>query len=161
MKGWQPHFQLAVAKSSTSTIVHWFALVTCHTWEHNQYPVAQIFDRINRCIARNKFWSRQLRDQTLCFTAWDCFFSSAATKGWAWCKHSAELVEGAAALRNLKLLVESGCLEFQKGIAGMDSRNKHVVTCCEHLQPKGSQPRFQPTEAKSLVCRSHRGAQSV
>ena len=42
----------------------------------------------------------------------------------------------------------------------MDSFGKHVhhaeqisfrqcVTFCEHLQPKGSQTRFQPTEAKS------------
>ena len=28
LKGWQPHFQPTVAKSSISTIVHWFAAVT-------------------------------------------------------------------------------------------------------------------------------------
>ena len=36
-------------------------------------------------------------------------------------KVNAEMVERAAALRNLKLLVGSGYLEFQKGMAGMDS----------------------------------------
>ena len=39
---------------------------------------------------------------------------------------NAEMVERTAALRNLKLLVGSGGLEFPKGIAGMDSLNKHV-----------------------------------
>ena len=37
-----------------------------------------------------------------------------------------ELVEGAAALRDLKLLVGSGCLAFSKGIAAMHALNKHV-----------------------------------
>ena len=177
-------------------------------------------------------------------------FSAAATKGWAWYKHNAELVEHTAALRSLKLLVGSGCLEFQNRMAGMDpetnmsshganicswnahspvsnprrlkalsavvteednqyivtllghhnsvtkpsaslhetgflqlqriwewcknvelveravalrgsgclelmarmdSLDKHVVTCCEHLQPEDSQTRFQPTEAKSWI----------
>ena len=102
----------------------------------------------------NKSSRPQLLDQTL--SAWDRFFPSAATKGWAWCKQKAELVEHTTALRNLKLLVGSGCLELQKGMTGMDSCNKHVVTCltnfvwhcvtcCEHRQPKGSQPLFQPT----------------
>ena len=52
-------------------------------------------------------------------------FSAAATKGWAWCSHNAKLLECTAALRNL-LLAGSGCLEFPKGMAGMDSLNKHV-----------------------------------
>ena len=56
-----------------------------------------------------------LRDQTLCFSAWDRCFSAAATKGWAWCKHNAELEECGAALRDLKLLVGSGDLDFIKG----------------------------------------------
>ena len=43
-----------------------------------------------------------------------------ATKGWAWCNHNAELLERAAELRKL-LLEGSGCLEFPKGMAGMDS----------------------------------------
>ena len=58
----------------------------------------------NHCILRNKSWRPQLRDQTLCFSAWDWFLSSAATKGWAWCKHNAELMQRAAALTSLKLL---------------------------------------------------------
>ena len=58
------------------------------------------------------------------FSAWDRFFL-AATNGWAWCNHNAEVVERVAALRNL-LLVGSLWLEFPKGVAGMDSLNKHV-----------------------------------
>ena len=63
---------------------------------------------------------------------------------WEWC-NNVELVGRAAALRG------SGCLEFQNETARMDSLDKHVVTCCEHLQPIGSQTRFQPTEAKSWI----------
>ena len=73
------------------------------------------------------------------------FFFTAATKGWAWCKKNAELVEHTVPLRDLKLLVGSGGLDFTKG---MDSLNKHVqhisfrqcVTFWEHRQPKGWQP---------------------
>ena len=98
-------------------------------------------------------------------------FSAAATKGWAWCNHNDELEERAARLKNVKLLVGSGCLEFPKGIAGKDSFNKHVqqisfrqcVTFCEHRQLKGWQPHVQLTVAKSsistnesLVCSSHK-----
>ena len=108
-------------------------------------------------------WRRQLRDQTLCFSAWDTFFSAAATKGWASCKHDADLVEPTLALRNL-LLVGSGCLEFPKAIAGIDSLDKHVqqiscgqrVTSFEHGQLKGWQPHFQPTVAKSSISTSVR-----
>ena len=65
-----------------------------------------------------------------------------------------ELVKRPAAIRNLKLLVESGGLDFTKG---MDSLDKDVaetsfqqsVTFSEHGQLKGWQPHFQPTEAKS------------
>ena len=67
-------------------------------------------------IFLSKSWRPQLCDQTLCFSA-------AATKGWAWCNHNAELVECAAALRDLKLLVGSGGLDFTKG---MESLDKHV-----------------------------------
>ena len=106
----------------------------------------------------NKPGRPQLRDQTLCFSAWDWHFSVAETKGWAWCKHNAELVEPTVALRNL-LLVGSGCVEIPKGKAGMDSWNKPVeqvsfrrwVTFREHGQLKGWQPLFQPTVAKSLI----------
>ena len=99
----------------------------------------------NHCIVRNKSCMRQLRGQTLCFSAWNCFFATAATKGWAWWNHNAELVEHAAALRKPKLLAGSGCLEFPQGIVGKDSLNKHValisfrqcITFCEHWQLKG------------------------
>ena len=67
-------------------------------------------------IFLNKSWRPQLREQTLCFSAWDRFFSAAAMKEWAWCKHNAELVKSTAALRHLKLLVESGGLDFTKGM---------------------------------------------
>ena len=110
-------------------------------------------------IFLNKSWRPQLHDQTLCFSTCDRFFSAAATKGWAWCKHNAELVECAAALGNLKLLTRSGCLAFPKGMAGMDSLNNHVeqisfrqcVTFCKSGQLKGWQPHFQPTVAKKSI----------
>ena len=106
----------------------------------------------------NISWRPQLRDQTLCFSAWDRFFPAAATKGWAWRNHNVEVVERAAALRNL-LLAGSGWLKFPKGVAGMDSLNKHVeqisfrqcVTFCEHRQLKSWQPHFQPIVAKSSI----------
>ena len=259
LKGWQPHFQPTDAKISilsiSTIIVHWISLVCSSHLSQLRAQSIPCNPNLghNHCIVRNKSWKPQLRDQTLCFSAWDSFFSAAATKGWAWYKHNAELVEHTAALRSLKLLVGSGCLEFQNGMAGMDpetnmsshganicswnahspvsnprrlkalsavvteednqyivtllgdhnsvtkpsaslhetgflqlqriwewcknvelveraaalrgsgclefqkrmaridSLDKHVVTCCEHLQPKGSQTRFQPTEAKSWI----------
>ena len=54
------------------------------------------------------------------------------------------------ALRNIKLLVGSGCLQFREGMAGMDSLDKHVVTFGEHGQPGGWQ-HFQPTVVKSSI----------
>ena len=52
-------------------------------------------------------------------------FPAAATKGWSLLhKHNAELLKCAAALRDLKLLVVSGGLDFNKN---MDSLNKHVA----------------------------------
>ena len=85
-------------------------------------------------------------------------FHATATKGWAWCNHNAEVVERAAALRNL-LLAGSGWLKFTKGVAGMDSLNKHVeqisfrqcVAFWEHRQLKGWQPHLRPTVAKSSL----------
>ena len=142
LKGWQPHFQPTVAKSSISTSVPGLAAISYHY-----------------C---NKSWTPQLRDQPLCFFAWDRFFSAAATEGWEWCNHNAELVERTVALSNLKLLVGSGCLAFPKQMAGMDSWNKHVkqisfgqwVTFCEPRWLKGWQPHFQPTVAKSSISTS-------
>ena len=71
-------------------------------------------------------------------------------------QHNAELVEHTAALRDLKLLVGSGGLDFTKG---MDSLDKHVkqisfrkcITFREHGQLKGWQPHFQPTDAKVSI----------
>ena len=108
----------------------------------------------NHCIVRNRSWGRQLRDQTLCFSAWDWFFSVTATKGWAWCNHNAELVERTVALGNLKLLVGSGDLDFTKG---MDSLDKHVeqisfgqwVTFFEHGSWKAGSPTWNPLRLKS------------
>ena len=122
----------------------------------------------NHCIVgtSNKSWRRQLRDQTFCFSAWDWFFSSAATKGWEWCKHNAELLEGAATLRNLKLLVRSGCLEFPEGIAGMDAldmSHKSLFGSASHFANMGSwkagSPASNPRRLKA--CSSHIVAQSV
>ena len=98
-----------------------------------------------------KSWTPQLRDQTLCFSAWDRCFSAAATKGWAWCKHNPELVECAAALRDLKLLVGSGDLDFTKGKYLEKLTFWQCVTSCEHGQPKGWQPHFEPTVAKNSI----------
>ena len=107
-------------------------------------------------IFLNKSWTPQLREQTPCFSASDGFFSAAATKGWAW-SSIAELVERAAVLRHLKLLVGSGDLDLTKG---MDSLDKHVwkisfrqcVTLCEHGQLKGwRKPHFQLAVAKSWI----------
>ena len=61
--------------------------------------------------------------------------------------------------RELKLLVGSGCWEFPKGMAGMDSLDKHVeqvsfpqcITCCEHGQPKGWPPRCRSTISIYIV----------
>ena len=44
-----------------------------------------------RSVSCNKSWTPQLRDQTLCFFAWDWFFSAAATQGWEWSNHNAGL----------------------------------------------------------------------
>ena len=51
-------------------------------------------------IFLNKSWRPQLRLRTLCFSAWAWLVSAAATQGWAWCNHDAELVERNAPLRN-------------------------------------------------------------
>jgi len=62
-------------------------------------------------------------------------FPAAATKGWDLLhKHNAELLKCAAALRDLKLLVGSGGLDFHKNIDSL------------HWQPH-----FQPTLAKRSI----------
>ena len=150
-------------------MVHWFAAVSQHNSEHS-----------HSIVARNKSWRPQLRDQTLCFSAWDKFFlktfgdhncvtkriaslhetggffwscnegigmMQAATKGSAWCKHNAELMERTVAFRKL-LLVGSGCLEIPEG---MDVLNKHeeqssfrqCITFCQqaHTLPTHGGPK--------------------
>ena len=108
-------------------------------------------------IFLNKSWTPQLRDQTLCFFAWDGFFSAAATKGWEWCNHNAGLPECTAALRDLKLLVGSGDLDFTKGMDSLDKRVwkisfRQCITLCEHGQLKGwRKPHFQVAVAKSWI----------
>ena len=68
-------------------------------------------------------------------------------------------MERAAAVRKL-LLPGSGCLEFLKGMAGMDFLNKHVdlkspfgsVSPFAKLGScKAGSPHFQPTAAKSSI----------
>ena len=70
----------------------------------------------------NNAWRWQLRDPTFCLSAWDGFFLQLQQRD----GHNAELQERAACLKTVKLLVGSGCLEFPKGMAGIDSLNKHV-----------------------------------
>ena len=45
----------------------------------------------------------------------------------------------------------SGCLEFRKRMARMDSLDKHVVTCCEHLicSRKAHRPASNPRRLKA------------
>ena len=138
LKGWQPRFQPTDAKSSIlsiSTIVHWISLVCSSHVSQLRAQSIPCNPNLghNDCIVRNTSWRPQLRDHTLCFSAWDSLFPVAATKGWAWCNHNAGLMERAAALRSFKLLVGSGCLEFQNGMAGMDpetNMSSHGANIC-------------------------------
>ena len=61
LKGWQPHVQLTVAKSSISTNES----LVCSS------HIAQLRAQSLHC---KKSWTPQLNDQTLCFCARDCFF---------------------------------------------------------------------------------------
>ena len=136
LKGRQPHFQPTETKSSVYSSHMKTQSVSCNnSWKATTpWP--------NPLLLR----MRQV-------------FSAVTTKAWAWCSHNAEPVEHAAALRNLKLLGGSGGLDFTKGMAGIDSWNKHVqhisvpqfITFCEHRQLKGWKPRFQLTVAKSSI----------
>ena len=92
LKGWQPHFQLTVAKNSISAIVYWFAAITCHTWEHNQKPAIQILDTITALSVTNRVCDNSVGKPSASLHE-IAFFSATATKGWAWCNHNnAELV---------------------------------------------------------------------
>ena len=118
-KGWQPHFQPTVAKSSISTTVHWFAAVTKHNWEHNHCIATNLGDhnsvtKISASLHKTGFFYLFL-------------FSAAATKGWAWCNHNVmQSWRTYCRSRELKLLVGSGGLDFTKGSKGLNSLDKHV-----------------------------------
>ena len=63
-------------------------------------------------------------------------------------------MEGATALRNLKLLVGTGCLDFTKGMDSLDKCVAYIsfrqcVTLSEHRQLKGWQHRFKLMVAQS------------
>ena len=58
--------------------------------------------------------------------------------------------EGAAALRNLKLLVGSGGLEFQKGMAGMDSENNMSSYVANIGSRNAHSPASNPRRLKAL-----------
>ena len=134
LKPWRPHFQPKEAKSFLCSSHRGGQSVYCNnSWETTTPGPNPLL----LCMRQD-------------------LFSAAATKGWAWYKHNAELVEHTAALRDLKLLVGSGGLDFTKG---MDSLDKHVkqisfrqcITFREHGQLKGWQPHFQPTDAKISI----------
>ena len=42
LKGWHPHFQPTVAKSSISKSVRWLAAISQHKWEHNHCIVTNL-----------------------------------------------------------------------------------------------------------------------
>ena len=92
LKGWQPHFQPTVAKSSISTMVHYGSLV-CRS-HMSQVRAQSISCRPNlghnHCIGRNKSWRPQLRDQTLCFSA--CFFLKLKQRDGIFCNHDARIL---------------------------------------------------------------------
>ena len=66
-------------------------------------------------------------------------------------------MEGTAALRNLKLLVGSGCLEFPKVMAGMDSLDKHVRNLflgVSHIFPTRAAERLAAALPNPLLLKS-------
>ena len=83
--------------------------------------------------------------------------SATATKAWAWCNHNAELVECAAALRDLKLLVGSGLIFHKRHGILRQACRKNLLSAVRqwhvlrHGQLKGWKPHFQPTVAKSSI----------
>ena len=124
-------------KQTCSTNLVWHCVTFCEHGQLKGWPPRCSSHMGAQSVDCNKSSRPQLRDKTLCFSAWDRFFASAVTNGWAWCNHNAEVVERAAAIRNL-LLAGSGWLKFPKGVAGMDSLNKHVEQisfpqCVHHM----------------------------
>ena len=61
------------------------------------------------------------------------------------------MAERTTALKNLKLLVGTGCCQLPKGIAGMDSLNKHVEQISFRQCVTFWQSGFQPTVAKNSI----------
>ena len=150
LKCWQQHFQPAVAKSSISTIVHWFGAVLCRNWEHNPQSIScppnldtitVLFgdDPLLLCMRQvfhvaklreqslycNKSWRPQLRDQTLCFSALDRSFFSR-------CKEGMGMTTPMQTWWSV-LPLSGTCFSYgvedwnsRKGMAGMDSLNKGV-----------------------------------
>ena len=152
LKGRRPHFQLTVAKNSISTMVHWL---------QQSHVKTQSAINITVLHVTNLGDNNSVTKPSASLNGTGCFFSSAATKGWAWCKHNAELMESAAARRNL-LLVGSGCLEIPKGMARIGSLDKHVEQICFWYWVKlkgqsrqlfiGAQQSHVTTESTSISC---------
>ena len=148
LKGWQPHVQLTVAKISI-----WQLFTGLQQSRRTTESTITILYYIVTILGTITPWPDPL---LLCI--WQVC-SAAATKGWAWCHHLMQRWRNVLRLTGTSSFWQVGCLEFQKGIAGMDSLNKHVqqisfrqcVTFWEHPQLKGWPPRFQPTEAKCSI----------
>ena len=102
-----------------------------------------------------KSWRPQLRDQTLCFSAYDRLFS-------------AVIYNEGLGMMQTQCRAGGVCCRSQEPLSfwwgvevliSMDSRDKHVdqisfrqcITFCEHLELKGRQPHFQLTVAKSSI----------
>ena len=138
LKGWQPHFQPTVVKSSISKTIHCFAVVT---WNHPKSEYSSTRPRDHNSVTK----------KTLCFSACDgCFFCSWRRRD----GHDATIMQSWYSQ-------EPRCLESPE----MDSLDEHVekisvwqcVTFCEHGQLKGWQPRFQPDP---LLLKAHCNSRS-
>ena len=138
LKGWQPTSNPRMLKSQSCQSrqllhigFHWFAAVTCHNWEHNQYPVTQTLDTITvyHCIVRTNLGNHNSVTKPNCFSAWDRF-SSATT--------------------NLGMMQKMDSLDKHVHHAEQISF-RQCVTFCEHGQLKGWRQHFQPTEAKISI----------
>ena len=107
LKGRRPRFQPTVAKNSISTIVNWFAAVTCHNWERNQYPVVQISQTTTPWAKRLLLRTRQAS-------------SVAATKRWAYNNHN--LME-----RWWNVVLLSGTSSFWLGMEALNSQKAWIL----------------------------------
>ena len=157
LKGWQPHFQPTVVKSSIPpTTIHCLAVVT---WKHRRSEYSLTSPGDHNSVTKPSASLYKIGFFCSCNKGMG-MMQPQCRAGGAYCR--------TAALRDLKLLVGSGCLEFPKGMSGMDSWNKHVeqisfrqcVTFSEYGQLKGWQPHFQPAVAKSKIsthCNSRHG----